>query len=100
MPLCRPCEAVQTLRDTGRLFNSLTYQLVPDGVAWGTNVAYAPYLHYGATIKARNNGFLRFKTAYGWVSKKEVILPPRPFLGLGEQEKASVVQILTELLRG
>ncbi|UYZ94033.1 phage virion morphogenesis protein [Moraxella bovis] len=90
----------QTLRDTGQLFYSLNYQLVPDGVAWGTKVAYAPYLHYGATIKARNNGFLRFKTAYGWVSKKEVILPPRPFLGLGEQEKASVVQILTELLRG
>lgn len=88
----------QTLQDTRRLFNGLTFYVRPNSVIWGTNVAYAPYLHYGARIQAKNSEFLKFKTAYGWVSKKEVIIPPRPFLGLGDDEKQSIVEILTELI--
>ena len=40
----------QTLRDTGRLMNSYTHNVLSNGVEVGTNVEYAPYLHYGATI--------------------------------------------------
>lgn len=89
-----------TLHDTGKLFNSFTYTFIRNGVKVTTDVPYAHALHYGARIRAKNAEFLKFKTAYGWVSKKEVILPPRPFLGVGEQEKASFKELLMELIYG
>lgn len=88
----------QTLRDTGRLMNSLTFVIVPDGIVYGTNVLYAKPLHYGATITARNGGFLRFLGAYGWVSKQSITVPSRPFLGFGERERNAVMDILQDML--
>ncbi len=88
----------ETLRDTGRLLNSITFNPMPDGVEWGTNVAYAPYLHYGAHIKAKNAEFLRFKTAYGWVSKKEVFVVARPFMGFTQANQQYVINTLNRIL--
>lgn len=90
----------KTLYDTGRLFNSFTYTFIQNGVKVTTDVPYAHALHYGAKIRAKNAEFLRFKTAYGWVSKKEVVLPARPFLGVGEQERASFKELLMEMIYG
>lgn len=46
----------QTLRDTGKLYNSITYEISPPTVTVGTNVDYAPILHFGfdgyVTVKA------------------------------------------------
>jgi phage virion morphogenesis protein len=39
----------QTLRDTGRLLNSINYQAGATRVRIGTNVSYAPHLQYGYT---------------------------------------------------
>jgi len=40
----------ETLRDTGRLMNSYTHNVLSSGVEVGTDVAYAPHLHYVSTI--------------------------------------------------
>lgn len=88
----------ETLRDTGRLLNSFTYNALPDGVEWGTNVVYAPWLHYGARIRAKNAEFLHFKTVYGWVKKKEVFLPPRPMIGFTADNQRFVIDTLSEIL--
>ena len=46
----------------------------------GSNVVYAATHEFGATIKAKNSKYLKFKTEHGWVSKKQVTIPARPFL--------------------
>lgn len=70
----------QPLRDTGRLMNSITHRATNDGVAIGTNVKYGAVHQTGATITAKKATLLKFKTPGGWISKKSVTIPARPFL--------------------
>lgn len=88
----------ETLRDTGRLMNSLTYIPLPEGVEWGTNVIYAATHQLGATIRARNAEFLKFKTAYGWRQAKEVKIPARPFLGVNANDIEELKDIVAYVL--
>jgi phage gpG-like protein len=87
-----------TLRDTGVLLASLTHALLPEGVEYGTNVPYAAGLHFGVTIQAKNKPFLMFKTGRGFVRKKEVTIPPRPFVGLDKGDEELVVNLISEFL--
>lgn len=90
----------ETLRDKGTLMNSITHVVLPDGVEYGTNVPYAGPLHFGAAIRAVNGHFLRFKIpGGGWVSKKAVTLPARPFLGLNDEDEQTVSGIITTFLQ-
>ena len=50
----------QILSDTGRLRNSLTYQVGNDEVQVGTNVKYARTHQFGATIKPKKAKALAF----------------------------------------
>jgi len=74
------------LRDTGRLRNSLTYEVQGDRVTVGTNVLYAPVHQFGATITAKRAPFLVFQVGGRWVRKKSVTIPARPFLGIGSRQ--------------
>lgn len=90
----------ETLRDKGILMNSITHVVLPDGVEYGTNVPYAGPLHFGAEIRAVNGPFLRFKIpGGGWVRKKAVTLPARPFLGLNDEDEQTVSGIITTFLQ-
>jgi phage virion morphogenesis protein len=77
------------LLDTGRLANSITSSTGPNYVEVGTNVIYARFQHYGAA-----------KGAFGRTSRGSPIpwgnVPGRPFLGLSQQDRASVLEVLTE----
>lgn len=76
----------QILRDTGRLRNSINYQTVGiDTVFIGTNLVYAATHQLGATIKAKNAPYLKFMIGGSFISKKQVTIPARPFLGLGSR---------------
>lgn len=89
----------ETLRDTGRLLNSLTHTILPDGVEWGTNVVYAPVMHYGAQIVPKNKAYLSFLNALGVrVFAKQVVIPARPFLGINEQDKTAIGNIMHQVL--
>ena len=89
----------ETLRDKGLLMNSITHVVLSDGVEYGTNVPYAIPLHFGAEIRAVNAPFLRFKIpGGGWVSKKAVTLPARPFLGLDDADEQMVSNIINDFL--
>lgn len=77
-------ERGQTLRDTSRLLSSLTYVALPDGVTWGTNVVYARMMHYGGT-KAL------FPHLWGDI-------PARPFLGMNDDDRASVLNIINRIM--
>ena len=90
----------ETLRDKGILMNSLTHVVLADGVEYGTNVPYAGPLHFGAEIRAVNGPFLGFKIpGGGWVSKKSVTLPARPFLGINADDEQTISDIINDFLR-
>ena len=90
-----------TLRDTSRLYNSIKYTVL-DGrkrVVVGTNVFYAPVMHYGATIRAKTGKYLKFKTTMGgWAQIQSVIIPPRPFLGMSVDDSQEVLFEIEEYL--
>lgn len=98
----------QILRDTGRLANSITYQVGSDYVEVGTNVVYGPTHQFGArrgefgvqpvTVKAhqRRGRPVRQHTrqqALPWGN-----IPARPFLGLSDADEGEIVRILSDYL--
>lgn len=90
-----------TLRDTSRLYNSIKYTVLDGGkrVVVGTNVFYAPVMHYGATIRAKTGKYLKFKTTMGgWAQIQSVIIPPRPFLGMSVDDSQEVLFEIEEYL--
>ncbi|WP_312331886.1 phage virion morphogenesis protein [Acinetobacter variabilis] len=95
----------ETLRDTGRLMNSYTHNVLSNGVEVGTDVAYAPHLHYGATILPKNGQYITFAVGGQYRKVKQSILPPRTQLGLDAEDEAMVLDIVgsfidEHLLRG
>ena len=94
----------QTLRDTGRLMNSYTHNVLANGVEVGTNVEYAPYLHYGATILPKNGQYITFAVAGQYRKVKKSVLPPRTQLGINADYEATVLYIvgsfIDDILRG
>jgi phage virion morphogenesis protein len=88
----------QTMMATRRLYNSITYRATMEGVAVGTNVIYASthQPENGAAetvIKAKNAKYLKFKVAGRFVTKKEVRIPARPFLGINDDDVAEIAEI-------
>lgn len=95
----------ETLRDTGRLMNSYTYNVLSSGVEMGTDVEYAPHLHYGATILPKSGQYITFAVGGQYRKVKQVILPPRTQLGINTDDEAMILDIVgsfidEHLLRG
>lgn len=95
----------ETLRDTGRLMNSYTHNVLSSGVEVGTDVAYAPHLHYGATILPKNGQYITFAVGGQYRKVKQSIIPPRTQLGLDAEDEVMVLDIVGSfideyLLRG
>ena len=89
-----------TLRDTSRLYNSIKYQIIGGKrVVVGTNVIYAPLMHFGGTIKPKNGKYLTFKTPTGgWVRVKSVTIKPRPYLGMSVDDSQEILFAIEEYL--
>lgn len=95
----------ETLRDTGRLMNSYTHNVLSSGVEVGTDVEYAPHLHYGATILPKNGQYITFAVGSQYRKVKQSILPPRTQLGINAEDEAMILDIVgsfidEHLLRG
>ena len=95
----------ETLRDTGRLMNSYTYNVLSNGVEVGTNVFYAPYLHFGATILPKTSQYITFAVGGQYRKVKQVVNPPRTQLGINSQDEEMILNIVGSfideyLLRG
>jgi len=95
----------ETLRDTGRLMNSYTHNVLSSGVEVGTDVAYAPHLHFGATILPKNGQYITFAVGGQYRKVKQSIIPPRTQLGLDAEDEVMVLDIVgsfidEHLLRG
>ncbi len=90
----------QTMRDTGRLMNSLTHNVIGNGVEWGTNIEYAAPLHFGAVIMPKTAEYLVFKVGTNWRKSKEVHIEPRSFLGLDHDDEESIINIVRRFIDG
>ena len=88
-------QAGQTLRDSGALLGSITYEAGNGIVAIGTNMVYARIHQFGGTIKAKNAKALAFRLPGGGFAKvKAVTLPPRPFLGASDSDQTELLRVL------
>lgn len=91
-------EGGQTLSDTRRLRNSITYVARPDKVMVGTNDQRAATHQYGATIRPKRARALKFKIGNRWAQKQEVRIPARPFIGISDEDQEAVNDIIIDRL--
>lgn len=100
--------AGKPLQDTGRLRQSFTAQVSGNEVSVGTRNKIAPFHQYGTSpysIKPRQGGALRFKTANGMVFTKDVNhpgLPARSMLptkAVAEQVAVRSVEAIVDMIR-
>lgn len=87
----------QVLRDTGRLFGSLTQKATLTTAQWGTNVIYAAIHQFGGTIKPKKQGGrLVFRGLNGMVRVSQVKIPSRPFLGITTEDRREIDALVTD----
>lgn len=90
----------ETLKDTGRMQNAITYLATKKGVEWGVPVEfpYAAILNFGGTITAKTSRGLRFKIGSRWVTKQSVRIPKRQFIGISLADKQELLDIVYSFL--
>lgn len=84
----------QTLRDTGRLMNSITHNVLANGVEVGTDFEYAHVLHFGAEIYPKTAEYLTFAVGGQYRKSKHVSIPPREFLGIDAEDEQNILDII------
>lgn len=95
-----------TLRDTGRLYASLTHNAWKSGVEAGTNVEYAIAHQTGMTIRAKTAKglFIRFRPAGANKDEirrpQQVTLPRRAFIGINDDDADEIMAIAARYAEG
>lgn len=110
------------LRVRNRLYHSIAYGVLPDGVEWGTNVPYARIHRLGGVIamparngtinlkKIRKKGggvrsrFVRAGTKGAEarqvsIRAHQVRIPARPYLGISAADREEVPRIVVDYIR-
>lgn len=93
-------EGGQTLRDTGRMMNSITFFASKKGVQWGipAEFPYATILNTGGTIVPRTKPKLKFKVGSRWVSAARVVMPERRVIGISTEDKQDIIDVVVSFL--
>lgn len=97
----------QTLRDTNRLFRSLTWRAGSDYAEAGTNVVYAAVNHFGilkvVSVRAHRrmtrrsgarNGAVSVRSSVVKASRRLMFRPARRFAGFGQADIDGILAIL------
>lgn len=106
------------LRVSARLYQSVSYQVLADGVEWGSNLVYARIHQLGGeismpprqatvtlkNIRNRGNRFVRFNTRNATsrvvsIRGHRILVPARPFLGISAMDREEVPRIVEEQIR-
>lgn len=90
----------KTLAISRGLVTSIQPESSAKGVEYGTNLKYAAIHQFGGTIRAKGDGLLKFKIGDQWISKREVKIPARPYLGINEDDMQEIVHIIEEAVTG
>lgn len=90
----------QALQDTGRLRNSITFELRPGGVRVGTNVIYSAIHNFGGTVRAKRVPFLAIPVGDGTIRlKKSVVIPAREYAYVSDETERSIQRQFDALIR-
>lgn len=91
-------EGGKTLFDQGTLANSFSHEASRSGVEWGTNVIYAAIHQLGGDIVAKDGGALHFTIGGADVFVPKVTIPQRAFLGLNDDDEATIAELAAEYI--
>lgn len=86
----------KTLTKDGHLGDSVSSTADKHEAAWGTNRIYDVVHQFGAVIKAKAAGGLRFKIGERWSSKRQVTIPAREFLGVSADDDRDILDLVSD----
>ncbi len=86
----------KTLSKSRDLATSIHVESSAKGVEVGTNKEYAAIHQFGGTIRAKNDGLLKFKIGDQWISKRSIEMPARPYLGITDEDMQEIMHIIEE----
>lgn len=90
----------KTLTRDGHLGDSVSSYVNDKSAVWGVNRIYAAIHQFGGTIKPKAGSLLRFAIpGLGWRAVRQVEMPARPFLGLSDQDRQEILDLVGDHLR-
>ncbi|MBT9293335.1 phage virion morphogenesis protein [Prosthecodimorpha staleyi] len=78
------------------LLGSIAWTASPTEAKWGASWEYAHVHQFGAEIVPKNKKALYFMVGGQAYFAKKVTIPPRPFIGLSEDNARQLLQIVTD----
>ncbi len=92
----------KTLIKEGDLMGSINWKVHGnEAVSVGTDRKYGAIHQFGGVIRPKSGKYLTFRIGDRWVRKKEVTIPPRPYLVVQAEDMEEIKDILLEhILRG
>lgn len=92
-------EGTSILHRTGRnLLDSVASTSSADEAQWGASWEHAHVHQFGATIVPKNAEALVFEIGGETVHAKQVTIPPRPFVGLSDENRREILDLVTDIL--
>ncbi|MBB4302350.1 phage gpG-like protein [Rhodobium orientis] len=92
------------LEQSGALADSIDYAVDGSSVMIGSGLVYAAIHQFGGVIKPRYGDALKFWFQVGanvdFVIAKQVTMPARPYLGVSEDNKAEILEAVTDWIGG
>lgn len=85
------------VRTGDNLLGSIAYIVGSGSVAWGASWEFAHVHQYGAKISAKNAKALFFRIGDKKVAVKSVTIPARPFVGLSEDNRREIEELVTDV---
>lgn len=80
------------------LLGYMTFNASDDMAEWGSSWPYAHVHQDGMTIIPKQAGALAFKLGDKMVVAQKVTIPARPYLGLSEENRTDIEQLVTDML--
>ncbi|MDR2187030.1 MAG: phage virion morphogenesis protein [Azonexus sp.] len=91
----------RTLTKDGHLGDSVSASHSADFAEWGVNRPYAAIHQFGGVIRPKKKAALRFALAGGgFATVKSVNMPARPYLGLSDEDRQSILALITTHIEG
>ena len=90
-------EGTSILQATGQnLLASVAFTYSEDEAVWGASWEYAHVHQEGAVITPKSAAALQFKIGGKTVHAKSVTIPARPFVGLSDDNRAEIEDLITD----
>ena len=89
------------LKQTGRnLLDSIASSSDEESATWGATWEYAHVHQEGAVIEPKTAKVLVFQGPNGKVFARRVTVPARPFIGLSDENRAEMNELITDFFQG